>query len=112
MRHRHGYCAKSPRHRRETQSLALAGLLAFVPFLEARAEAPWRLEKSVTIPAVPPGPYSDYRSIDTAGQRLFATPQAANAVAVIDLRSGTVLRMIAGIGNSHGIYFSAPLKRL
>ncbi|HMA00320.1 MAG TPA: YncE family protein [Steroidobacteraceae bacterium] len=62
--------------------------------------------------AVPPGPYSDYLAFDPQGGRLFATPQAAKAVAVIDIKNGRVVKMISGIGNSHGIYFSAPLKRL
>ncbi len=64
------------------------------------------------IPGVPVGPYSDSLSFDLQGQRLFATPQAAKAVAVLDLRDGHVLKMISGIGNPHGIHYSPTLKRL
>ena len=75
------------------------------------ADGPLVLEKSMTMPAVPPGPYSDYLSMDLVGGRLFATPQAAKAVAVLDLKDGRVLKMIPGIGNPHGIFYS-PETRL
>ncbi len=47
-----------------------------------------------------------------AGGRLFATPQAAKAIAVLDLKDGPVLKMISGIGNPHGSFYSPNLKRL
>lgn len=76
------------------------------------ADAPLVFERSIIIPGVPVGPYSDYLSIDMADGRLFATPQAAKAVAVLDLRSGRVQKMIDQIGNPHGTYYSPTLKRL
>jgi DNA-binding beta-propeller fold protein YncE len=75
-------------------------------------ETPFSLETSYIMSAVPPGPYSDYLAIDVQNGVLFATPQAAKAVAVINLKDGRVVKMISGIGNSHGIYYSEPLKRL
>ena len=74
-------------------------------------ESPLILERTLKIPGVPVGPYSDSLSIDFNGGRLFATPQAAKAVAVLDLHSARVLKMIP-VGNPHGVYFSAELKRL
>src|SRR6202022_1436469 len=114
MTYRHMARRTSPRRLRAMAawSIALAASLAVGPAQSAPADSPFTLERTLTIPAVPPGPYSDYLSLDPAGQRLFATPQAAKAVAVLDLGSGRVLKMITGIGNSHGIYYSAPLKRL
>jgi hypothetical protein len=76
------------------------------------ADAPLVLEKSMTIPGVPVGPYSDVLSIDVAGGRIFATPQAAHAVAVLDLKDGHVLKMISGIGKLHAVFYSPTLKRL
>jgi len=73
---------------------------------------PLVLETSMPIPGVPVGPYSDHLAIDLVGKRLFATPQAAKAVAVLDLKDGRVLKMIPGIGNPHGIFYSPTLKRL
>jgi DNA-binding beta-propeller fold protein YncE len=76
------------------------------------ADRPLVPEGSMTIPAVPPGPYSDYLCIDLIGRRLFATPQAAKAVAVLDLKDGRMLKMIGGIGNPHGVFYSPTLQRL
>src|SRR5258708_11320971 len=107
-------CGNPPRRFRAIAagSIALAASLSVAPAQSAPADSPFTLERTLTIPAVPPGPYSDYLTLDPTGQRLFATPQAAKAVAVLDLGSGQVLKMITGIGNSHGIYYSGPLKRL
>lgn len=74
-------------------------------------ERPLVLERTVKIPDVPVGPYSDGLSVDLNGGRLFVTPQAAKAVGVLDLHSARVLKMIP-VGNPHGVYFSAELKRL
>ncbi|HEY7886601.1 MAG TPA: YncE family protein [Steroidobacteraceae bacterium] len=79
---------------------------------QASAAGPLVPEGSMTIPAVPPGPYSDYLYIDLSGRRLFATPQAAKAVAVLDLKNGRLLKMIHGIGNPHGVFYSPTLQRL
>ena len=76
------------------------------------AYAPLVLERSIGIPDIPVGPYSDYSSIDLAGGRLFTTPQAAKAVVVLDLKDGRVLKVISGIGNPHGSFYSPRLKRL
>lgn len=75
-------------------------------------DRPFVLERSMTMPAVPPGPYSDYLSIDLVGKRLFATPQAAKAVAVLDLKDGHVLKMISGFGNLHGVFYNPTSNRL
>ena len=113
------------RHRGETAGsacwgrrllLASALLLACVPSFAAQraaaADAPFILKRSIVIPDVPVGPYSDHMEVDPPGKRLFATPQAAKAVAVLDLVHGRVLKMIGGFGNPHSIFYSARLKRL
>lgn len=76
------------------------------------ASAPLVQAGSITIPGVPPGPYSDYVFVDSTGGRLFATPQAAKAVAVLDLKTGRVLKMISGIANPHGVFYDPALQRL
>ena len=67
--------------------IAAVILLAFVssqatPRVLA-AGAPLILKRSIVIPDVPLGPYSDHMDVDLARKRLFATPQAAKAVAEI-----------------------------
>jgi DNA-binding beta-propeller fold protein YncE len=90
----------------------LACLLSPGAARASAAGAPLVQEGSMTIPAVPPGPYSDYLFIDLNGGRLFATPQAAQAVAVLDLKDGRVLKMISGVGNPHGLFYSPTQQRL
>jgi DNA-binding beta-propeller fold protein YncE len=75
------------------------------------ADAPLVLEKTIPIPNVPLGPYTDHMAIDVAGGRLFASPQAAKEIAVLDVEDGQVVKTMP-VGNPHGLYFSAKLKRL
>ena len=112
--HRGGPAGYACRGRRLLFAAAI--LLAFVSSQAApRAaglDAPFILKQSIVIPDVPVGPYSDHMALDLAARRLFATPQAAKAVAVLDLAHGRVLKMIAGFGNPHSIFYSARLQRL
>lgn len=92
-------------------AVLLACGLSFGSPQVSAADAPLVLEKSMVIPGVPVGPYSDYLSIDLEGGRLFATPQAAKALAVLDLKDGRVLKMLP-VGNPHGSFYSQKSKRL
>lgn len=74
--------------------------------------APLVLVRSMTIPHVPIGPYSDHLAVDTVQGRVFATPQAAHEVAVFSYRTGRLLKLIHGIGDPHGIHYSPTLRRL
>lgn len=73
---------------------------------------PFTVEQSMIMPDVPWGPYSDHLGLDFAGHRLFATPQAAHAIAVFDTREWKFLRLIHGVGNPHSVYFSEESQRL
>jgi DNA-binding beta-propeller fold protein YncE len=76
------------------------------------ADAPLVFEKSIEMPEVPAGPYTDHMAIDVQGQRLFATPQAAKEVDALDLKTGKVLHSITGFGNPHAILYRADRNRL
>lgn len=78
----------------------------------ALVKAPLLLEKSISIPGVPLALYSDVISVDVRGRRVFATPQAAGAVAVLDIDSGKVLKMLGGIGKLQGIFYFPDANRL
>ena len=95
-----------------TMAILLTCLLSCGAPRASAAGGPLVPEGSITIPDVPPGPYSDYLFLDMSGGRLFATPQAAKAVAVLDLKTGRVLKMITGIGNPHGVFYDPALQRL
>jgi DNA-binding beta-propeller fold protein YncE len=96
--------------------IASTTLLAFVSSYAApravAADAPLILKRCIVIPHVPVGPYSDHMGLDLTRKRFFATPQAAKAVAIIDLQDGHVLKMIGGFGNPHSIFYNSNLNRL
>lgn len=69
-------------------------------------------EKAMVIPGVPWGPYSDHMAADLRGGRLFATPQAAHEVAVLDIKTSSVITLIKDIGNPHGVFYSPQFNRL
>ncbi len=75
------------------------------------ANDPFVLEKTLAVPSIPVGPYSDHLAVDLVGKRIFATPQAAKMVAVLDLQDGHVLKKLP-VGNPHAIYYSSTMKRL
>lgn len=74
-------------------------------------EGAFTFEKAMVIPGVPWGPYSDHLTVDVRGGRLFATPQAAHEVAVLDIKTSNVTP-IKDIGNPHGVFYSEPFNRL
>jgi DNA-binding beta-propeller fold protein YncE len=97
------------------QAFAVAGLLAFCHAAPAETTpnvSPFAFEGSIAMPDVPWGPYSDYLATDVAGGRVFATPQAAHAVAVFDVEASKLVTMVRGIGNPHGVFYSNRAKRL
>jgi DNA-binding beta-propeller fold protein YncE len=78
----------------------------------ALAKAPLLYKGAILMPEVPQGPYSDHLAVDPAEHRLFATPQAAKSVYVLDFQSGKVLKSIPGFGNPHSVFYAAALHRL
>jgi DNA-binding beta-propeller fold protein YncE len=78
----------------------------------ARDERAFTFDKTMVIPGVPWGPYSDHLAVDVRGDRLFATPQAAHEVAVLDIKTSSVTTVIKDIGNPHGVFYSEAFNRL
>lgn len=108
-------CAASKRMSGHVLLVAAALLICVLSVGASRAvadNAPFVFEKSIVIPDVEIWPYADHMGVDLAHHRLFATPQRAKSVAVIDLRAGRVVKMIQGLGNPHTPFYSEPLNRL
>jgi DNA-binding beta-propeller fold protein YncE len=78
----------------------------------ATVQPAFTFEKATVIPGVPWGPYSDHLAVDVRGGRLFATPQAAHEVAVLDIATSKVTAFIKDIGNPHGVFYSEQFNRL
>lgn len=107
-----GRSSGQPSQRLILTALLLVGCLALGGAQGLAAGRPLLFEKTMMIPGIPVGPYSDHLALDLTQARLFATPQAARAVAVLDLKDGRLLKMIRDVGNPHGIFYSATLQRL
>jgi hypothetical protein len=75
-------------------------------------EDAFALEKTIAIPDVPMGPWSDHMAIDLHRGRLFATPQAAHEVAVLDVKTAKVVAVIPNIDNPHGVFYDSVSDRL
>jgi DNA-binding beta-propeller fold protein YncE len=91
--------------------LIFTGLLSLVAHAAMAAE-PLALVQTIILPDVPPGPYADHMALDSREQRLFVTPQAQGAVAVLDLKTSRVLHTIRGFMNPHAVLYRADRNRL
>ncbi|MGD1025454.1 MAG: YncE family protein [Candidatus Sulfotelmatobacter sp.] len=89
--------------------IALLSLLTSAP---AQSPAPLTLVRTIEMPDVPIGPYSDHLAVDLKGNRLFATPQARKSVQVFDLTSGKLLQNISGFENPHSVLYRSDLDRI
>jgi len=80
---------------------------------QANAQSvPLTLIKTIEMPDVPQGPYSDHLAVDLQGHRLFATPQAQKSVQVIDFTTGKLLHTITGIENPHSVLYRQDLNQI
>jgi DNA-binding beta-propeller fold protein YncE len=71
-----------------------------------------QLVQTITMPAVPVGPYTDHLAVDLKHRRLFATPQAHKSVYVFDLDTGKLIHDIPGMVNPHSILYRDDLDRI
>jgi DNA-binding beta-propeller fold protein YncE len=78
----------------------------------AQSVVPLTLIKTIAMPDVPQGPYSDHLAVDLQGHRLFATPQAQKSVQVFDFTTGKLLHTITGIGNPHSVLYRQDLNQI
>ena len=79
--------------------------------LLAQGPAPLKLVQKYTMPSNVTGHF-DHMVIDLQGDRLFATPEAFNAVLVFDIRSGKLIHTISGIAVPHAPLYRSDNQRL
>jgi len=79
-------------------SVLCAGTLAMIwtPGAQAQTGTPMKLIQTIPLPSVEG--YFDHMAVDVTGQRLFVTGEHQRTLEVIDLRTGKVIRSIAGFG--------------
>ena len=83
----------------------------FAGKMQGQQSAPLKLVQTFKLSADVKGNF-DHFAIDLAGNRLFATPEAYQAVLVFDLKTGNLIHKISGIEKPHAILFRPDLKRL
>ena len=87
-------------------ALALFGVPA-----RCQVAAPIKLIKTFELPAEVKGNF-DHFGIDLKGGRLFATPEGYHAVVVLDLKTGTLVHKIDGIGKPHAVLYREDVNRI
>lgn len=92
--------------------LALGLLILIVSASQGLATELLVLLQTIPLPSVPTGPYCDHFAVDLKGHRLFATPQAAKSVTVVDTTTGHVIHTISGISNPHYLVYREDLDQL
>jgi len=93
-------------------TILLALILCFALQAQAQVTAPLKLIQTIEMPNVPVGPYTDHLTVDVAGHRLFATPQAHHSVQVFDINTGKLIHELTGMGNPHSILYRRDLNRI
>jgi outer membrane protein assembly factor BamB len=76
------------------------------------AQAPVRLKLKQTIPLAGVEGRIDHFAFDLAGQRLFICALGNNTVEVLDLRKGTQVHSITGLGAPQGVGYAPEFNRL
>src|SRR6266436_6722461 len=90
--------------------LAVAiSVLAFVA--SAQTKPPLRLVQTIPLPDLKEGDF-DHFAVDTAGNRLFLTGEANNAVYVMDLRANKLIHTIPDLDEPHSMLFLPAAKQL
>ena len=95
---------------------SLAALFAAVLVLAAVAataqtKPPLRFLQTIPLPDLKPGDF-DHFAVDLAGNRLFLTGEANNAVLVMDIRANKLIHTIADVDEPHSMLFLPTAKQL
>lgn len=85
--------------------LLAGGLLS-----HGQSDVPLRLERAVPLPDVKGR--IDHLAFDTDNERLFVAALGNNTVEVIDIKSGRVVREVAGLAEPQGVLYQSKTKRL
>jgi DNA-binding beta-propeller fold protein YncE len=102
--------------RRKTMKRVLAFLVsAIVIFIAVGASAqtkpPLRLVQTIPLPDLKEGDF-DHFAVDVAGNRMFLTAEANNAVVVMDLKANKLIHTIPDLEEPHSMLFLPAAKQL
>jgi DNA-binding beta-propeller fold protein YncE len=77
----------------------------------AQTKPPLRLVQTIALPDLKEGDF-DHFAVDLAGNRLFLTGEANNAVYVMDLRANKLIHTIPDLDEPHSMLFLPAAKQL
>src|ERR1700686_1054097 len=92
-------------------SMLAAFLVLFVIPARGQQTSALKLAQTLTLPSDIKGNF-DHFGVDLKGNRLFATPEGYKAVLVFDIKSGTPIHTITGIGKPHAVLYREDLNRI
>ena len=77
----------------------------------AQNKAPLKLLQTIPLPDLKAGDF-DHFAVDLAGNRMFLTAEANNAVVVLDLKAGKLIHTIPDLEEPHSMLFLPAAKQL
>jgi DNA-binding beta-propeller fold protein YncE len=92
-------------------SLAVVMIAFIAVTASAQNKSPLRLVQSIPLPDLKEGDF-DHFAVDLAGNRLFLTGEANNAVYVMDLRANKLIHTIPDLDEPHSMLFLPASKQL
>jgi DNA-binding beta-propeller fold protein YncE len=92
-------------------SLVVAIIVFWGVAASAQTKAPLRLVQTIPLPDLKEGDF-DHFAVDLAGNRMFLTAEANNAVVVMDLKAGKLIHTIPDLDEPHSMLFQPAAKQL
>src|SRR5882762_9908736 len=92
-------------------SVVAAIIAFFAVTASAQSKPPLRLLQTIPLPDLKDGDF-DHFAVDLAGNRLFLTGEANNAVLVLDIRANKLIHTIPDIDEPHSMLFLPAAKQL
>jgi DNA-binding beta-propeller fold protein YncE len=90
----------------------VAAMIVFIAVVAfAQSKPPLRLVQTIPLPDLKEGDF-DHFAIDLAGNRLFLTAEANNAVVVLDTRANKLIHTIPDLEEPHSMLFLPAAKQL
>jgi DNA-binding beta-propeller fold protein YncE len=91
--------------------LTAAIVIFFAVAASAQSKPPLRLLQTIPLPDLKEGDF-DHFAVDLAGNRMFLTAEANNAVVVLDLKTNKLIHTIPDLEEPHSMLFLPAAKQL
>ena len=92
-------------------SFVAAIIVFFAVAASGQSKPPLRLLQTIPLPDLKAGDF-DHFAVDLAGNRLFLTAEAGNAVLVMDMRANKLIHTIADVDEPHSMLYLPAAKQL